>query len=359
MWRHAITENSQRKNINAIEEARSIQRAMDEFGLSTVEAGKPFGYERSTTANKVRLLKLPAEVQTKIVNGELSERHGRELLRLAADPERLSRVAAEAVERGKTVRQLTENLAWEEKAMKEKQEKARQLAGARELLRRGWRTPADQPMPVDRIVDKTDWAHHRFNQEDPQDVILITQNGCGPHCPCFVLACDEWHAETRWRPDPEALPHIGLMCVDQTAYRAKCAALGKVEDTSAEARAKREAEASRKAKLAEMNNAAHTIWQRWLKEQDKHVLWNSIGFWRVAAEEQWQMATILQKAPDVQTACTSLLQNIYRETREYDRDLMEHVHTVANVEKVIAQLSGTVSRETDEAESDVFVIAGG
>ena len=348
MWKHAITENSQRKNINAIEEARSIQRAMEEFGLSTEEAGKPFGYERSTTANKVRLLKLPTEVQTKIVNGELTERHGRELLRLAADPERLKLAATEAIERGKTVRQLAENLNWEEKKMQEAQEKARQLNAARDLLHRGWSTPAGQPMPVDRVIDKTDWNYHRFVQEDAQDRILITQNGCGPHCPCFALTYHDYHADAHYRPDPEGLPHICLTCVDQTAYRAKCKALGTVTDDSAEARAKREAVAAKKAKIAQMNNDAHTVWQRWLKEQDKHTLWNNINFWQVAMQDQWQAAIILKKATDVQAACTSLLQNIYRETREYDRELMEHVHTVAKVEAVIAQLSGSVSRETGD-----------
>lgn len=106
MWAHSVTENSQRKNITAIEEAQSLQRAIDEFGLTTAEAGQPFGYARSTTANKLRLLQLPDEAQRAIAVGKLTERHGRELLRLSDSPERLASALGMAMERDMTVAQL-------------------------------------------------------------------------------------------------------------------------------------------------------------------------------------------------------------------------------------------------------------
>lgn len=113
MWSHAITENSQRKNITAVEEAQSIQRAIDEFGLTAAEAGKPFGYARSTTANKLRLLQLPQEIINVIAAGDLTERHGRELLRLADHPERMKKAFDWAMVRGYTVAQLTKEVEYQ------------------------------------------------------------------------------------------------------------------------------------------------------------------------------------------------------------------------------------------------------
>ena len=89
MWRHAATENARRQGLNAIERARSIQAAMNDFGLSLDEAAEPYGYSRSAASNSVRLLKLPAEVQQAVVRGEMSEKHARTLLRLEAAPQML------------------------------------------------------------------------------------------------------------------------------------------------------------------------------------------------------------------------------------------------------------------------------
>lgn len=342
MWQHAITENSQRKNINAIEEARSIQRAMEEFGLNTEEAGKPFGYERSTTANKVRLLKLPAEVQKQIIEGSLTERHGRELLRVADDPERVQKLAAKAAKAGLTVRQLTESVTWEERQLKEEQEKARQLAVVRQLLAgAGWQTPMGTPMPANRVSDLDYYRVNQFGCNDPKDRILVEQGGCGPHCDCFVLAYWEIGFEHGYRPDSVNAPNVCLACSDSKCYYEKRQALGdvKADDTDDAAEKKRQVEA--------MNNEAHTIWQRWLREQDKHALWNSIAFWRVVARYTWQIDPILKSVPDVQTACAEMLKLMYRSTRDYDRDLGDYVHGVADVQKLI-KLLGSVSRETDE-----------
>lgn len=342
MWRHAVTENSQRKNINDIDEAKSIQRAMDEFGLSPEEAGRVFGYERSTTVNKVRLLNLPAPVQKQIADGELSARHGRELLRVAADPARVQRLATLAVQKGQPVRQLAESVKWEEDSMKREQERDRQLRAARALLANGWKTPADQPMPADRVYVTTDWRTYRFDSTNPKDRVLIEKNGCGPHCGCFVLThYDGFGLETRYRPDPEAMPNICVACSDQDAYNTQCKALGEVADDSADARAKREQEAERKQQAAALNNEAHTVWQQWVKEQDKHALWNNIAFWhRCMKTSHWSAANILEKASDTQTACTELLKMLYQDTRTFNEALRENIHTVDAVKKLIKALEG-------------------
>jgi ParB/RepB/Spo0J family partition protein len=86
MWRHAVAENAQRKDISPLEEALSIRQAMQAFSLTQERAGEPFGYAKSTVANKLRLLDLPDDLRAAIADGRLSERHGRELLRLAPAP---------------------------------------------------------------------------------------------------------------------------------------------------------------------------------------------------------------------------------------------------------------------------------
>lgn len=86
MWRHAVAENAQRKDISPLEEALSIRQAMQAFSLTQERAGEPFGYAKSTVANKLRLLDLPDDLRAAIADGRLSERHGRELLRMAPAP---------------------------------------------------------------------------------------------------------------------------------------------------------------------------------------------------------------------------------------------------------------------------------
>lgn len=87
MWAHAITENSQRRDLTAIEEAIAIERARKDFGMTYDQAGKLFGKSRGAAANLVRLLQLPEEFQQAILDGLLSERHGRALLPALQYPE--------------------------------------------------------------------------------------------------------------------------------------------------------------------------------------------------------------------------------------------------------------------------------
>jgi ParB-like chromosome segregation protein Spo0J len=92
MWEHAIAENAQRRDLTAIEEAIAIQRARTDLGMTYEEAGKIFGKSRGAAANLVRLLQLPEDVQQLILAGQLTERHGRALLRLLPAPHLLAKI---------------------------------------------------------------------------------------------------------------------------------------------------------------------------------------------------------------------------------------------------------------------------
>lgn len=334
MWKHAITENSQRKNITAIEEAQSLQRAIEEFGLTTEEAGRPFGYARSTAANKIRLLSLPEDVQRQISAGELTERHGRALLKLAEDPERVRKAATEAVKRGQNVKQLEESVDWEEKGLKKEKEKARQLTHVRALLANGWQTPMGETLTADRVKDTHNWDYCTFHKDDAKDQILIEQGGCTAECECLILTYSDFRSEATYRPDPVNAAHVCLCCANRLSYLAKRTALGDVTDP-----VKAAAEAERKRQIEAINNEAHTIWQRWLKDQDRHALWNSLAFWRVAVKAYgWGMDRVFEQSADLGEACTLMLEQMYRGTREHNSELREYMHSVAAVKKLIKAL---------------------
>jgi ParB-like chromosome segregation protein Spo0J len=346
MWRHAITENSQRKNITAIDEAVSLQRAIEELGLTAEEAGKPFGFERSTTANKLRLLKLPVDVQKQIADGELTERHGRALLKLVDDPDRVRKAACTAVKKGQNVRQLEESVTWEERSLKAEQEQARQLAHVRSIVT-GWQTPMGETLTPDRVSDLEDWNICTFQRNDAKDRILVEQGGCNAGCECMALVYREYNAQFAYRPDPDNAPNVCLGCLNHSEYNEKRDALGDVTSGDVEVQAKMEAENERKRRIEAINNEAHDTWQRWLRDQDKHALWNSIGFWRAAAKSfTYSWTQVFDKSADPTAACKLILEQMYRNTREHNSELREFMHTVEATKKLIKALSG-VSQETD------------
>jgi ParB family chromosome partitioning protein len=79
----ALIENVQREDINAIEAAHAYQRLAAEFGLTQEQIARRVGKARPTIANTLRLLALPREVQQSVLDGEISEAHGRAVLQAA------------------------------------------------------------------------------------------------------------------------------------------------------------------------------------------------------------------------------------------------------------------------------------
>jgi ParB family chromosome partitioning protein len=100
----ALVENIQREQLNPIEEAQACHNLMDTLRMTQEELAARLGKERSTTANALRLLKLPAAVKTLVADGKLSPGHARALLSLNSPPAEMSRLAARMVEQGWSVR---------------------------------------------------------------------------------------------------------------------------------------------------------------------------------------------------------------------------------------------------------------
>lgn len=78
----ALIENLQRENLNVIEEAQGYRRLIEEFSLTQEVLAQRLGKNQSTIANKLRLLKLPAEIKNMLAEGKITERHARPLLKL-------------------------------------------------------------------------------------------------------------------------------------------------------------------------------------------------------------------------------------------------------------------------------------
>jgi ParB family chromosome partitioning protein len=96
----AIVENVQRKDLNAIEKAESFQRYVDQYQCTQEELAARVHIDRSTVANLIRLLELPADVKRMVCDGEISPGHARALLPLGDAEEQLqfaARIKKEAL----------------------------------------------------------------------------------------------------------------------------------------------------------------------------------------------------------------------------------------------------------------------
>ena len=78
----ALIENLQREDLNAVEEARGYDRLKREFGLTQDEVAMSTGKARSTIANSIRLLSLPAKVLDLLSAGQIEKGHAKLLASL-------------------------------------------------------------------------------------------------------------------------------------------------------------------------------------------------------------------------------------------------------------------------------------
>ena len=85
----ALVENLLREDLNPMEEAEAYQRLLAEFGWTQEELAGRVGKDRSSIANCLRLLKLPAVVQDDLRAGRLTMGHARALLSLTSAADQL------------------------------------------------------------------------------------------------------------------------------------------------------------------------------------------------------------------------------------------------------------------------------
>lgn len=78
----SLLENLQRRNLSAIEEARTYKKILELDNMTQDELAKTMGKSQPMIANKIRLLGLPEEVQDALIKNQISERHARSLLNI-------------------------------------------------------------------------------------------------------------------------------------------------------------------------------------------------------------------------------------------------------------------------------------
>lgn len=104
----ALIENIQRQDLNFIEEAEALSTLLEKHGFTQKELAERIGKNQSTVSNKLRILSLPDDVKDLLVTNELTERHGRALLKLTTE-EDVRHVLKAVIKNGLTVK-ATEKL---------------------------------------------------------------------------------------------------------------------------------------------------------------------------------------------------------------------------------------------------------
>lgn len=104
----ALVENLQREDLNPVEAARGIQRLIDEFELTHLEAARRLGRSRDAVTHLLRILTLEPRVLAWIEEGRLTLGHAKLLVGL---PQSLQQVIAnEVIDRGLSVRALEQRI---------------------------------------------------------------------------------------------------------------------------------------------------------------------------------------------------------------------------------------------------------
>lgn len=354
MWRNAITENAQRKDISAIEEAIALRRAMTEFGMTGAAAARDFGWARSTAANKLRLLDLPEDVQQACMDGKITERHARELCRLIGDDKRIADQFAQTLKKGWSVSQLKSSVDWNAEAMKKDQAKAAEIAQAEQILAAGWTPPGcNQPLPADRLDMNTPSWNVAFLPAD-------NMPGCSPDCPCMKLLWHDWGRQDGITLSQDT-PHLLLACTnpkrrEEIAAALDTAASADPDAAQAATERRRQAEqeierksAARQALRDQRIAEATQAWQDGIAKLDKLTLWGSLAFWRTVTKNLYSLDSTLAKVNSEREAMDVLLARLFERCEEYDRELKATVPDKARVITMLASLAPSKRKKVEEA----------
>ncbi|HFC30070.1 MAG TPA: ParB/RepB/Spo0J family partition protein, partial [Oceanospirillales bacterium] len=98
----ALIENIQREDLNPLEEAIALQRLIDEFELTHLQAAQAVGRSRTAVSNLLRLLELHKDVKKLVDNGDLEMGHARALLALEKNQQ--LKAAGEIIRKAMSVR---------------------------------------------------------------------------------------------------------------------------------------------------------------------------------------------------------------------------------------------------------------
>jgi len=145
----ALVENLQRTDLNPIEEAEGYQQLMSAFSLTQQATADIVGKDRSTVANMLRLLGLPASVRRQVREGIISLGHARALLSLGDD----IRIA-----------DLAKLVAAEGLSVREVEQRVREATGAQSRAGKGTASKPGETRPAEaRLIE--DQLRRRFQTD--------------------------------------------------------------------------------------------------------------------------------------------------------------------------------------------------
>ena len=107
MLEMALVENIQREDLDSVEIALSYQRLIDELEYTQEELSSRVGKKRSTIANYLRLLRLPAVIQKGLIDKEISMGHARAIINIE-NPDTQIAIFEQTIKHGYSVRKVEE-----------------------------------------------------------------------------------------------------------------------------------------------------------------------------------------------------------------------------------------------------------
>ncbi len=105
----ALIENIQREDLSAVEEGRAYKKLLEDNDMTQEMLAKQLGKSQATIANRIRLLQLPEDIQNAVIDGTLTERHGRALLGM--EKKQQKKVYKQIVKKGLNVKQTEDYIA--------------------------------------------------------------------------------------------------------------------------------------------------------------------------------------------------------------------------------------------------------
>ena len=126
----ALIENLQREELTPIEEALAYNQLIEIHGLTQEALAQRLGKSQSTVANKLRLLKLPKQIQDALLTKTITERHARALIPLK-DEEKQVKVLQEIIDKNLNVKQTESRV--EKLLSKGKTKKPKRIAFSRDV----------------------------------------------------------------------------------------------------------------------------------------------------------------------------------------------------------------------------------
>ena len=110
LLREALIENIHRSQLNPLEEAAAYTQLLQDFNCTHDELAQKLGRSRPLISNTMRLLNLPASVQSRVASGVISAGHARALLGLSNETQ-IDQLAKRIVAEGLSVRAVEEIIA--------------------------------------------------------------------------------------------------------------------------------------------------------------------------------------------------------------------------------------------------------